>query len=232
MSVAENLQKIVVLCVLVAALITAGFLLFRENLTNSQQEDINVVSKESTKEGGTVTEKIEEDTNTDTEPEVNTNDIQTSEETERSPYAVYLGFASSVGTSSESFMRQEVSEVVVGYEWEALTKSPTFTTVVLPQWDSSDAGLEKEYVVHVWDRETESFVFFGNFPPAEDIKLPREGLLATQKFRVTGIDPSLRICPGDRSFTWQLRFAVEGEFGLVRTPITQALPSGETCINQ
>jgi len=144
-----------------------------------------------------------------------------------SPYSVYIGFASSVGTSSQSVLQQEVSHVVVGYEWEALPFSPMFSTAILPNWDDSEEGKQKAYTVHVWDED--SYTVLGTFSSADEIKFPREGLRGASRFKVTGIDPELRICPGDRSFTWDMRFTLEGQLGLIRTPITQDLPQNETC---
>lgn len=143
------------------------------------------------------------------------------------PYSVYIGFATDVGTSSEEVLQQEVGEVVVGYEWEVLFRSPMFSTVVLPAWDLSNEGQQKEYTVQVWDED--SYMLLGNYTSFEEIKFPREGLRGASRFKVTGIDPALRICPGDRSFIWDVRFTFEGQLGLIRTPITQDLPQGETC---
>ena len=145
-----------------------------------------------------------------------------------SPYSVYIGFATSVGTSSKSLMQKEVSEVVIGYEWEALPPSPMFSTITLPEWDASEQGQQKEYAVYIFDEN--SYTLLGSYTSSEDIKFPRDGLQGASRFKITGIDPALGICPGDRSFTWEnVRFTFEGPLGLIRTPITQDLSSGETC---
>ena len=153
-----------------------------------------------------------------------------------SPYSVYIGFATSVGTSSESLMQKEVSKVVIGYEWEALLWSPMFSTVTLPEWAVgpehsegilSEDGQQKEYSVYVWDKD--SYILLGDYSLSDEIKFPRDGLRGASRFKFTGIDPALGICPGDRSFTWNVRFTFSGTLGLIRTPITQDLPQGETC---
>ena len=143
------------------------------------------------------------------------------------PYSVYIGFATSMGTSSESLMKTEVSKVVIGYEWEALPWSPMFSTVTLPEWDVSKEGQQKEYSVYIWDKD--SHVLLGGYTLLKDIKFSRDGLRGASRFKVTGINPALGICPGDRSFTWSVRFTFLGTLGLIRTPITQDLPQGETC---
>jgi len=142
-----------------------------------------------------------------------------------SPYTVYIGFAEEIGMSNSAFMGLEVGEAVIGYEWEALPGGQLFATVMLPKWSEED----EEYEVHVWNEETGSYDVLGTYPAGEEIEFPTEGFVGPSRFKVTGIDPALRICPGDRSFNWALRFTFEGRLGLVRIPITQELAPGETC---
>ncbi len=144
-----------------------------------------------------------------------------------SQYTVYLGSAISLGTSSESVMRQQVSKVVIGYEWETTPKNLMFDSVVLPQWDPSETGGEREYEVYVW--EDGAYTLLGRHAPQKEIQFPRDGLNGPRRFKVVGIDPALLVCPGDRSFTWSMRFTYPGEVGLVRTPITQELWPWGTC---
>lgn len=144
-------------------------------------------------------------------------------------YTVYIGFAASFGTSSEAVMRQEVSKAVIGYELEALPESPTFDSATLPRWDPSEAGLEKKYEVYLWDENTNTYQLFGSYPALEEIQFPREGFKGQTRFKVLGIPPALRVCPGDRSFNWAARFTLPLQLGLVRTPITQELLPWETC---
>jgi hypothetical protein len=135
------------------------------------------------------------------------------------PYTVYLGFATRYGTSSRELMGYEGTQVVVGYEWESLPDSPMFDSVELPQWGEEDT----EYEIEVWDDGAAAYVLLGEFPAGEEVQFPRDGLNGPRKFKVTGISPTLRICPGDRSFNWQVRFTFPWDIGLVRTPITQDL---------
>lgn len=145
-----------------------------------------------------------------------------------SPYTVYIGFAAQVGTSSAELMNKAVGEAVVGYEWEALPWSQVFDSVVLPDWDE-----QGEYEVLVWETDEEgkngSYTSLGTFSEGDTVQFPREGFAGALRFKVLGIDPALRICPGDRSFNWQAAFTFEGNLGLVRTPITKKLPAGELC---
>jgi hypothetical protein len=140
-------------------------------------------------------------------------------------YTVYHGFTAEFEGASEP-VSAEVGEVVVGYEWEAMFPSPLFATVSLPEWDASGSD---EYTVEVWNDDSSSYEVLGKFRSGVEITFPREGFYGGRIFKVTGIDPNLRICPGDRSFNWNVSFTFESEMGLIRTPITQALPAGETC---
>jgi hypothetical protein len=83
--------------------------------------------------------------------------------------------------------------------------------------------VEKTYEVYVWDRESGAYVLQGEYPAGQEIEFPREGARGANKFKVLGIDPGLRICPGDRHFNWEARFTLPGSVGLVRTPIVQEL---------
>lgn len=134
-----------------------------------------------------------------------------------SPYSIYIGFAVRFGTSSEAVLNKEVSQMVVGYEWEALPGSPLFDSVELPQWGAPDA----QYEVQVWDEASSTYLSLGSHPAGEEVEFPRDGLIGPSKFKVLGISPALRVCPGDRSFTWKVRFTFGGNVGLVRTPLTQ-----------
>ena len=145
---------------------------------------------------------------------------------ETTPYTAYLGFAKDIDGASEP-AAEEVGEVVVGYEWEALVNSQLFASMVLPVFDPSDESAE--YDIEVWNEESQSYEVLGNFPAGEEVDFPREGFAGATRFKVTGIDPALRICPGDRSFTWDARFTFEGELGLIRTPIIEPLLGGQTC---
>lgn len=144
-------------------------------------------------------------------------------------YSVYIGFASEVGTSSAGLMNKEVNEAVIGYEWEALPNSQLFASVVLPTWDDSKDGDRNEYEVFTYNEEKESYESLGKFPKEIEIDFPRDGLIGPSRFRVTGISPDLLICPGDRSFNWDIRFTFDGQPGLVRTPITQKLLFWQKC---
>ncbi|MDP4020461.1 MAG: hypothetical protein Q8P58_00245 [Candidatus Adlerbacteria bacterium] len=145
------------------------------------------------------------------------------------PYSVYLGGAAAFGTSSEALMREEVSQVVIGYEWESLISSPMFDSATLPQWDPNDTNFQNIYEVYVWDLETNGYILLGEYPAGTEIQFPRDGLTGPYKFKVLGIDPVLRVCPGDRSFTWSMRFTFPGDISIVRTPITQNLLFSEKC---
>jgi hypothetical protein len=190
-----------------------------EDTTTEKKEEENGAAKQE--DNGTGEENpLSDSSNENGNPVIN---IPTS------PYSVYIGFASSMATSSSSVLEQEVSEVVIGYEWESLPKSPGFATVVLPEWDPSKSGQEK-YEVSVWDEKSDSYKLLGSYPSSEEIKLPREGfIITTKRFKVLNIDPVFRVCPGDRSFTWDFRFTAKDDYSLVRTPITQPLPQGELC---
>jgi len=128
-------------------------------------------------------------------------------------------------------MGQEVGKAVVGYEWEAVDLSPPFDSVSLPQWDPKDTDLSTRYEVHVWENGATGYTVLGSYPTGEEINFPREDLNGPHRFKVLGIDPKLRICPGDRSFTWSFRLTYPDikRTAVVRTPITVDLPQGEKC---
>ncbi len=144
-------------------------------------------------------------------------------------YSVFLGFAVNVGTSSADLMTREVREAVIGYEWEALSESQLFASVVLPEWDTTKEGEDTEYKVEAWDSEKSEYILVGQFPSLEEVDFPRDGLIGPSRFKVTGINSNLLICPGDRSFNWDIRFTFGGQLGLVRTPITQKLSFWQKC---
>lgn len=142
-------------------------------------------------------------------------------------YSIYIGLAKDLDTATETPEPAEVNEVVVGYEWEVLLGSPFFATIALPEWDPENQSAT--YAVSVWDDLSQSYMLLDSYHSKTEIEFPRDGFAGARVFKVTGIDPDLRICPSDRSFTWDARFTFEGDLGLVRTPITQKLPEGETC---
>lgn len=158
-----------------------------------------------------------------TEPEANGSQTATQGSSGPSilttPYSVYLGFASEFGTSSEAVLKEEVPKTVIGYEWESLG-IVMFDSVVLPAWDPNSAG---EYEVSVWNEESNTYEALGTFSSGEEVQFPRNQLEGPRRFKVMGIDPALRICPGDRSFNWSVKFTFNADMGLVRTPITQDL---------
>jgi hypothetical protein len=144
------------------------------------------------------------------------------------PYTVYLGYATEFGTSSPEVLQKEVAKVVVGYEWEALPDSAMFDSITIPMFDPNEGH---DYKVHVWDREADRYILLGEYEAGRPVEFPREDLNGPRRFKVLGIDPGLRLCPGDRSFTWSFRFTFPVSWGVIRTPITQdllVLPP-ETC---
>lgn len=145
------------------------------------------------------------------------------------PYTVYLGKAVAFGTSSPLLMGQELGQAVIGYEWESVDPSPMFDSVSLPQWDSADTQLQNTYEVYVWDDTKSQYVLLGAYPRGQEIQFPREKQNGPRKFKVLGINPALRICPGDRSFTWSFRLTSLAPMSIVRTPVVQTLPFPETC---
>ncbi len=144
------------------------------------------------------------------------------------PFSVYIGKATAFGTSSPTLMGQEVSQVVVGYEWESLASSPMFDSVSLPQWDPADTGAQK-YQVYIWNEEENSYRLLGAYPVGQEIQFPRDDLNGPRRFKVLGINPALLVCPGDRSFVWSFRLTYPGSMSIVRTPITEPLPVSQTC---
>lgn len=184
----------------------------QEQSNDSEQSEMTEGSVSGVESGNDIEGNTGEDNNVQT-PSI---DI--------TPYTVFLGFTEDFDIASEP-ASGKVDKAVVGYEWEAIFPSPLFATISLPAWDTSGTT----YTVSTWNEDTASYEHLGQFPAGEEIEFPREGFLGARKFKVTGIDPALRICPGDRVFTWDARFTFEGDIGLIRTPITENLPDGETC---
>lgn len=222
-------KNILLLIVVIGALAVAGaYYIFGPSPAAPTPDEQQSIQSETTAEasGNIKDNAADSDTATELETsEVPEEQVAVVPSIVTTPYSVYIGFAADIGTSSADLMDEEVDEVVIGYEWEALPGSQMFATVLFPLWDQT----ETEYTLQVWNEESVSYEVFGSYPSGEEIEVPHTGLIGTSRFKVTDIDPALRICPGDRSFTWEVRFTFDGSLGLVRTPITQKLPTGEMC---
>jgi cytoskeletal protein RodZ len=229
----QNENFLIIVAILLAVLVVGAYYLLSSSQPSSEEEAVSTVEEGVATDEATSTDSVEiaptanAETATPTISEV----TETQEENtlkpsiSTTPYSVYIGFATDIGTSSAALMGAETGEVVTGYEWEALPGSQLFSDITLPLWGSSEA----RYTVQVWDEELETYTVLGDFPSGVEIEFPRDDFVGPSRLKITGIDPALRICPGDRSFSWDVRFTFAGEMGLVRTPITQTLSLGETC---
>lgn len=132
-----------------------------------------------------------------------------------------------LATSSQKNMGTD-SLVATGFVWESKPNRPKFASVMLPIWgfDRDSNWNKKEYKIEIWDGG--KYVFYKTTIPAHAITFPNGGV---SKFRITGIDTKLKICPMEKDiYTWMLTFTKSGQFEGVRTPITEDLsPQGEKC---
>jgi hypothetical protein len=107
--------------------------------------------------------------------------------------------------------------IVIGYEWISDPDSPNFASVQLPFWGMLEFEdfTDREYTVEIWNDDNYSFFKTGTL--LEEVIFPDDGV---QRFKVTGINTDLRICPGDKSkYTWGLKFSSDGIFRGKRIPI-------------
>lgn len=198
----------IILGLILLGIITVIFLQFAPSADAPAENEEEVISDKVTLGGNTTT----------TEGETISPEIETNE------YSVYLGFAEKLNPNEE-MEATEVPYIVTGYEWEALLPGPGFGSITLPVWDTENK--KTTYTVEGW--EFEEYTTIGDFKANEKIDLPQETLGGFRRLKVTGIDPELKVCPTDRSFTWGSQFSFSGDFGLVRTPIIEPLPAGELC---
>ncbi len=122
--------------------------------------------------------------------------------------------------------QDEIHKVVVGYEWISNPGSPKFASTTIPMfWFSEDSNWEeKEYGVYIWQED--DYVFYKSIKSTGSVSFPSGGI---SKFKVIGIDPKHRVCPGARGYMFAMYFTESGMFDGVRVPITELSPSNLPC---
>lgn len=119
-------------------------------------------------------------------------------------------------------------QVVAGYLWHSYKGSPNFLSVSLPRlgiYVGKDDSKTK-YTIDIWDGN--QFTFYAEALPGEEVVFPQGGVY---EFRVTGIDPEFKICPGDRGYIWGIKFVSSGRFEGARIPLGRKKDAGKVCVS-